>query len=142
MNPQLLLENYRIWLANTLTNDFKSVIDILNKNGFPTSYSAGNDKLIEQSLKGLQVSKTFGDDLNKLILKNNSSDIQNFLGGDGKKSNFAAQPEVMTVLNAENMGPIPYQGQVLTTFGQGQMLNYPQNATQIFESDPLFTKNC
>ena len=141
MNPQLLLENYRTWLANTLTHDVKSVIDILNKNGFPTSYSAGNDKLIEQSLKGLQVSKTFGDDLNKLILKNNSADIQNFLGGS-KKSNFAAQPEVMTVLNDKNMGPIPYNGQVLTTFGEGQMLNYPQTATQIFESDPLFTKNC
>ena len=140
MNPQLLLENYRTWLANTLTNDVKSVIDILNKNGFPTSYSAGNDKLIEQSLKGLQVSKTFGDDLNKLILKNNSSDIQNFLGGDGKKSNFAAQPEVMTVLNARNMEIIPNNGQ--NPLSQGPMLYYPQTATQIFESDPLFTKNC
>lgn len=139
MNPQQLLENYRIWLANTLTNDFKSVIDILNKNGFPTSYSAGNDKLIEQSLKGLQVSKTFGDDLNKLILKNNSSEIQNF-AGVGKKSNFAAQPEVMTILNDKNMEVFPNDGQ--NRLRQGSMLNYPQTATQIFESDPLFTKNC
>lgn len=141
MSPQLLIENYRTWLANTLTNDVKSVIDILNKNGFPTSYSVGNDKLIEQSLKGLQVSKSFGDDLNKLILKNNSSEIKSFLGGS-KKSNFAAQPEVMTVLNANNMGPIPYNGQVLTTFGEGKMFNFPETATQIFQSDPLFEKNC
>jgi hypothetical protein len=139
MNAQLLLENYRTWLATTLTNDAKSVIDILNKNGFPTSYSVGNDKLIEQSLKGLQVSKTFGDDLNQLILKNNSSSIQNFVGSS-KKSNFAAQPEVMTILNDKNMEIIPNNGQ--NPFSQGPMLNYPLTATQIFEADPLFTKNC
>ena len=139
MNAQLLLENYRTWLATTLANDVKSVVDILNKNGFPTSYSVGNDKLIEQSLKGLQVSKSFGDDLNKLILKNNSASIQNFLGGS-KKSNFAAQPEVMTILNANNMEVIPNNGQ--NPLSQGPMLNYPDTATQIFVSDPLFTKNC
>ena len=139
MNPQLLIENYRTWLANTLTNDVKSVVDILNKNGFPTSYSVGNDKLIEQSLKGLQVSKSFGDDLNKLILKNNSSDIQNFAGGS-KKSNFAAQPEVMTILNDKNMDVIPNNGQ--NPLSEGPMLNFPKTATQIFEADPLFAKNC
>ena len=71
MDPQALLENYRTWLAKTLADDAQSVIVILNKNGFPTSTATGNSKLIEQSLKGLQVSKSFGDDLNKLIYKNN-----------------------------------------------------------------------
>lgn len=128
MNTQQLLENYRIWLANTLTNDAKSIIDTLNKNGFPTSYSIDNSKLIEQSLKGLQVSKTFGDDLNGLIAKNNTEHIQNFLGANGKKSNFAAQPEVMTILNANNLG-------------LGPMLQYPDNATQIFAKNTTFN-NC
>ena len=105
MDSQALLENYRTWLANTLTNDAQSVISILNKNGFPTSTATGNSKLIEQSLKGLQVSKSFGDDLNKLIYKNNVSSIHNFIGTDegSKKSNFAAQPQVTTVLGTDNL---------------------------------------
>ena len=106
MDPQALLENYRTWLAKTLADDAQSVIVILNKNGFPTSTATGNSKLIEQSLKGLQVSKSFGDDLNKLIYKNNVSSIQNFIGADStssKKSNFAAQPQVTTVLGPDTL---------------------------------------
>lgn len=128
MNTQLLIENYRVWLANTLSNDAKSVIDILNKNGLPTSYSVNNSTLIDQSLKGLQISKSFGDDLNKLIAKNNASNIQNFLGADGKKAGFAAQPEVMTILNTNNLGI-------------GPMLQYPENTTQIFAKNTTFD-NC
>lgn len=127
MDTQQLIENYRLWLANTLANDAKSVVDTLNKNGFPTSYSIDNSNLIDQSLKGLQISKSFGDDLNKIIAKNNASNIQNFVGSS-KKAGFAAQTEVMNVLNANNLG-------------LGPMLQYPDNQTQIFAKNPTFN-NC
>jgi hypothetical protein len=126
MNPQQLIENYRIWLANTLSNDAKAVIDTLNKNGLPTSYGVNNSQLIEQSLKGLQVSKSFGDDLNNLIAKNNASNIQSFVGD--RKAGFAAQTEVMNVLNANNLG-------------LGPQLQYPENTTQIFVKNTTFD-NC
>jgi hypothetical protein len=126
MNPQQLIENYRIWLANTLSNDAKAVIDMLNKNGLPTSYGVDNSQLIEQSLKGLQVSKSFGDDLNNLIAKNNAPNIQSFVGD--RKAGFAAQTEVMTVLNANNLG-------------LGPQLQYPENTTQIFAKNTTFD-NC
>jgi hypothetical protein len=127
MNTQLLIDNYRTWLANTLTNDTKAVIDTLNKNGFPTSYSINNSNLIDQSLKGLQISKSFGDDLNKLIAKNNASNIQNFLGSS-TKAGFASQFENTTRLNASNLG-------------LGPMLQYPDNMTQIFAKNTTFD-NC
>ena len=127
MNPQQLIENYRIWLANTLSNDAKAVIDTLNKNGLPTSYGVDNSQLIEQSLKGLQVSKSFGDDLNNLIAKNNASNIQNFLGSS-TKAGFASQFENTTRLNASNLG-------------LGPMLQYPDNMTQIFANNTTFD-NC
>jgi hypothetical protein len=126
MDNQALLENYRTWLANTLTNDAQSVISILNKNGFPTSTATGNSKLIEQSLKGLQVSKSFGDDLNKLIYKNNVSSIHNFIGADSsKKSNFAAQPQVTTVLGTD-------------TLLYGPTLGVPSSKNPVFFNDPFF----
>jgi hypothetical protein len=127
MNTQLLIDNYRTWLANTLANDTKAVIDTLNKNGFPTSYSINNSNLIDQSLKGLQISKSFGDDLNKLIAKNNATNIQNFLG-QSKKAGFASQFENTTRLNASNLG-------------LGPMLQYPDNTTQIFAKNNFFD-NC
>jgi hypothetical protein len=45
-----LLENYRTWLSNTLEVAPNSSIDILNKNGFPTSYSVSKEQLIEATL--------------------------------------------------------------------------------------------
>jgi hypothetical protein len=127
MNAQQLIENYRLWLANTLANDTKSVIDTLNKNGFPTSYSVDNSFIIEQTLKGLQLSKSFGDELNNLIAKNNAQNIQNFIGGM-KKAGFASQFENTTRLSAYNLG-------------LGPMLQYPENTTQIFEKNTTFD-NC
>jgi len=127
MNPQLLLENYRTWLANTLHIDSSSVVDALNKNGFPTSYSTAQDKLIEVTLKAFMVSKAFQDQLNQLILKNNASEMQSIL--TPKKSNFAAQPEVMTILNTNNLV-------------SGPQLVPPTSQTQIFEKAPLFVDNC
>jgi hypothetical protein len=129
MNIQTqLLDNYRTWLAKTLDVAHNSSVDILNKNGFPTSYSVSKEKLIESSLKAMMISNSFVTDLNNLILKHNQEEMQKFLSPN-KMGNFAAQPEVMTIYNANNL-----------TFGP--QLQEPSNMTQIFEKAPLFVPNC
>jgi hypothetical protein len=123
-----LLENYRTWLSNTLEVAPNSSIDILNKNGFPTSYSVSKEQLIEATLKAMMISNTFVADLNDLIIKHNQQSMQQFVSPN-KMGNFAAQPEVMTIYNANNL-----------TFGP--QLQEPSNMTQIFEKAPLFVPNC
>jgi len=129
MNIQTqLLENYRTWLSNTLEVAPNSSVDILNKNGFPTSYSVSKEQLIEATLKAMMISNTFVADLNDLIIKHNQQSMQQFVSPN-KMGNFAAQPEVMTIYNANNL-----------TFGP--QLQEPSNMTQIFEKAPLFVPNC
>lgn len=123
-----LLENYRTWLSNTLEVAPNSSVDILNKNGFPTSYSVSKEQLIEATLKAMMISNTFVADLNDLIIKHNQQSMQQFVSPN-KMGNFAAQPEVMTIYNANNL-----------TFGP--QLQEPSNMTQIFEKAPLFVPNC
>jgi hypothetical protein len=123
-----LLDNYRTWLSNTLEVAPNSSVDILNKNGFPTSYSVSKEQLIEATLKAMMISNTFVADLNDLIIKHNQQSMQQFVSPN-KMGNFAAQPEVMTIYNANNL-----------TFGP--QLQEPSNMTQIFEKAPLFVPNC
>ena len=123
-----LLENYRTWLSNTLEVAPNSSIDILNKNGFPTSYSVSKEQLIEATLKAMMISNTFVADLNDLIIKHNQQSMQQFVSPN-KMGNFAAQPEVMTIYNANNLT-------------SGPQLQEPSNMTQIFEKAPLFVPNC
>lgn len=129
MNIQTqLIENYRTWLANTLDVAHNSAVDILNKNGFPTSYSVSKEKLIETTLKAMMISNSFVADLNNLIAQHNQEAMQKFVSPN-KMGNFAAQPEVMNIYNANNL-----------TFGP--QLQQPENATQIFEKASLFVPNC
>ena len=74
------------------------------------------------------ISNTFVADLNDLIIKHNQQSMQQFVSPN-KMGNFAAQPEVMTIYNANNL-----------TFGP--QLQEPSNMTQIFEKAPLFVPNC
>jgi len=94
---------YRKYIAKVLLDDKTSVVDALNKNGFPTSYSVPNNDLTVSSLKALLISNSFKKAMNDLIIKNYSSQLTADIKAVSSKKNFADQPEVMSIVNANNM---------------------------------------
>ena len=97
-----LVDKYRTLLATTLQHSKASVVEALNQSGFPTTYSVNNDDIITHTLKAMHLSNTFTDKLNNLIIKNNQQQIQAMFQPK-TKLNFSQQPEVMTILNANNL---------------------------------------
>jgi acyl carrier protein len=120
MDNQELLNSIRKIFAKVVSQDRTNLIYILNKNGFPTSSAVSNDDLILDSLKALQLSKNFEDDLVGLMAK-----YQEMLPNVPAKKNFAAQDLNVVTLGPQNLG--------------SSVNSLPDN---LFLNAPLFIDNC
>lgn len=92
MNKEQLVNDIRKAFARILYYDRKALIDILNKNAFVCSYDCTDDEVTVMSLKALQLSNNYRQDLAELIAKYYTQ---------SKKVGFAAQP-VATVMITMN----------------------------------------
>jgi hypothetical protein len=120
MDNQELVNSIRKIFAKVVSQDRANLILILNKNGFPTSSATSNDDLILDSLKALQLSKNFENDLVGLMTK-----YQYMLPNLPEKKNFAAQDLNVVTLGPQNLG---------------SSVDYlPEN---LFLQAPLFVDNC
>jgi hypothetical protein len=69
------VESFKYNFAVLMNKNKDAVVNILNKNGFPTSTKEDSYNVIVNSLKAIQVSKKFQDDLVNLItMKKNFAD--------------------------------------------------------------------
>ena len=120
MDNQELVNSIRKIFAKVVSQDRINLILILNKNGFPTSSAISNDDLILDSLKALQLSKNFENDLVSLMTK-----YEYMLPNLSEKKNFAAQDLNVVTLGPQNLG---------------SSVDYlPEN---LFLKAPLFVDNC
>jgi hypothetical protein len=120
MDNQELINSIRKIFAKVVSQDRTNLILVLNKNGFPVSNSVSNDDLILESLKALQLSKNFENDLVSLMAK-----YQDDLLDLPTKKSFAAQDLNVVTLGPQNLG---------------SSVDYlPEN---LFLKAPLFIDNC
>ena len=120
MDNQELINSIRKIFAKVVSQDRTNLILVLNKNGFPVSTSVSNDDLILESLKALQLSKNFENDLVSLMAK-----YQDDLLDLPTKKSFAAQDLNVVTLGPQNLG---------------SSVDYlPEN---LFLNAPLFIDNC
>jgi hypothetical protein len=120
MDNQELVNSIRKIFAKVVSQDRINLILILNKNGFPVSSSVSNDDLILESLKALQLSKNFENDLVSLMAK-----YQDELPNFSAKKSFASQDLNVVTLGPQNLG---------------SSVDYlPEN---LFLKAPLFVDNC
>jgi len=69
------VESFKYNFAVLMNKNKDAVVGILNKNGFPTSTKENSYNVIVNSLKAIQVSKQFQDDLSNLMtMKKNFAD--------------------------------------------------------------------
>jgi hypothetical protein len=69
------VESFKYNFAVLMNKNKDAVVGILNKNGFPTSTKEDSYNVIVNSLKAIQVSKQFQEDLTKLMtMKKNFAD--------------------------------------------------------------------
>jgi len=97
MDNQQAVELIRNSFALVVLNDKTSLVDLLNQNGFPTSYSTPNSDLIATSLRALQLSNLFKKDF--VLLMKKQQEKKGKLG-------FAAQPDgggMITRLSAKDL---------------------------------------
>ncbi len=100
MDDNQLLDFTRSCFVDVVHDDKASLIDTLNKNGFPTSASASASDVIKKSLDALQLSNSFKIDL--VSLMRNSSTVKKMQNMKG----FAAQPAgggMITILTADDL---------------------------------------
>jgi len=122
MDTPNLIDFVRSCFAEVVSTDKASLIDILNKNGFPAPSSISDNDLILKSLNAVQVSDSFKDNLHSLMLKcSQIKDLHKYRG-------FAAQPAGGGMINI-------LSGKDLTTTVK------PNNG---FLTNPIFNncKNC
>ncbi len=100
LSEEQVIDTIRKCFAEVLINQREQLINVLNKCGFPVSNMVSDDQLIIESLKALQTSNKFRDELSGLISKcENSQTLQ-----QGNKKNFASQQMgLIPSLNANNM---------------------------------------
>ena len=101
MDNQQLVDDIRKAFARILFYDKKSLIDILNKNAFVSSYDSTDNDVIVMSLKALQLSNNYRNDLAELIAKYYTQ---------SKKVGFAAQPVATLTITMNDLcfsQPIP-----------------------------------
>lgn len=74
-NAKEALKMVKERFAKLMNDNPQSVVDILNKNGIPTSIKQSNISIITNALKGLRISQSFQNDLtNLLTMKKNFAD--------------------------------------------------------------------
>lgn len=66
-NAKEALQMVKERFAKLMNDNPQSVVDILNKNGIPTSIKQSNISIITNALKGLRVSQNFQNDLYNLL---------------------------------------------------------------------------
>lgn len=101
LTEEQLIDVIRKCFADVLINQRPQLIFALNKCGFPVSNMVSESQLITESLKALQTSNKFRDELSSLIAKcEHSQTLQ-----QQNKKNFASQQMgLIPSLNANNMG--------------------------------------
>ena len=100
MENQNLIEFVRKCFVDVMVNSRSAIVDVLNKNGFPTTNLVSDDELITKSLKGLQISNTLRDDIATLLAQSGEALKM------PRKLNFAEQPDgggVIQRLNANDL---------------------------------------
>jgi len=75
VNKDKAVELFKYNFAMLMNKNKNAVVNILNKNGFPTSTKQDSYSVIANSLKAIQVSQQFQDDLvNLMTMKKNFAD--------------------------------------------------------------------
>jgi hypothetical protein len=103
MDNQRLVELIRSCLAEVLVNNRVDVIDLLNKNGFPTNSVINSTDLRAKTLNAFLTNESFKQDMVVLMALN--CDV-NSLVGEGDFLNFASQPDgggMISRLNANQL---------------------------------------
>lgn len=114
MENQQIIDNVRALFVKVMSYDRLSLVDSLNKNGFPISSQADADELTNTSLTAVQKSEGFRNDLAELMSK--------FANPDKFKS-FA-----------------PYQNDLTENLNPTKIMGDTKGPDGIFYDAPLFSK--
>jgi hypothetical protein len=85
---EIILQKTRDCFVEIVCKNRNVLIDVLNKNGFPLSYSVEDSELVNVSFDAIKGSQSFRDDLSLLMAQCDAAkDIIS------EKKGFAAQPD-------------------------------------------------
>ena len=78
MENQQAIDLARGLFLQVLTQDKNALVDMLNKDGFPTSQNASEETIIYTSLSAMQISPKFRNDLANLMHKKTTNNKKSF----------------------------------------------------------------
>lgn len=115
MENEQIIDMVRGLFVKVISFDRLGLVDALNNNGFPIELNADEDTLINSSLKAMQVSEKFRDDLAKMMLK--------YADTNENYKSFA-----------------PYQNDMTESLAPQEIMGNEKLPDDVFYKAPLFAK--